>query len=156
MNEFFLNFGSWGWMSLGIVLMLLELFVPGTFMIWFGFGALFTGILIAFLAAIFGPLTAGVQILIFVVMSVLSVIFGFFVYGRLFGKNKESIKDFRTGAKRFIGQTFIVSEAIENGKGKVNVGDTVWLANADTDIQKGAKVIVTDVNGTILRVTKAD
>jgi len=150
MSEFFLNFGVWGWMSFGVILMLLELFVPGTFMVWFGFGAILTGLWVALLA----PLSAGMQILIFTLMSVISVIFGFFVYGKLFGKNKENAGDLRTGAKRFIGQTFIVSEAIKDGNGKLKVGDTVWLAKAQNDIEKDEKVIVKDVKGTILIVEK--
>lgn len=148
MNEFFLNFGVWGWMSFGVILMLLELFVPGTFMVWFGFGAVLTGLFVALLA----PLSAGMQILIFTIMSVISVIFGFFVYGKLFGKNKENAGNLKTGAKRFIGQTFVVSESIEDGTGKVKVGDTVWLAKSDKDIKKGTKINVKDVDGTVLIV----
>ena len=150
MNEFFLNFGVWGWMSFGVILMLLELFIPGTFMVWFGFGAVLTAVLVA----LFNPLTAGMQVLIFTLMSVISVTFGIFVYAKIFGKNKEKAGSLKTGAKRFIGQTFVVSEAIKNGKGKVNIGDTVWLAKADEDIEAGTKVLVKDVNGTVLFVDK--
>ena len=148
MNEFFLNFGVWGWLSFGVILMILELFVPGAFMIWFGFGALLTGIFVA----LFNPLTAGMQILIFTLMSVFSVAFGIFVYAKIFGKNKESAGSLKTGAKRFIGQTFVVSETIKNGKGKVNVADTVWLAKSDKKIEKGSQVVVKDVTGTVLIV----
>ena len=150
MNEFFLNLGIWGWMSFGVVLMLLELFVPGTFMVWFGFGAVLTGLFVVFLS----PLSAGMQILIFTLMSVISVIFGFFVYGKLFGQNKEKAGNLQTGAKRFIGQTFCVFEDIKGGKGKVKVGDTVWLAAADEDIKAGTDIVVTDVKGTVLAVKK--
>lgn len=150
MNEFFLNFGVWGWMSLGVILMLLELFIPGTFMIWFGFGAVFTGLFVA----VFNPLTAGVQILIFTVMSLLSVAFGIFAYAKIFGKNKENAGNLKTGAKRFVGQTFIVSEAIKYGKGKICIGDTVWIAKASENIEKGSEVLVKDVKGTVLFVDK--
>ena len=37
MLALFETWNMWSWMVLGIVLMIAELFVPGTFMIWFGF-----------------------------------------------------------------------------------------------------------------------
>ena len=150
MEIFMKEWGTWGWMTLGVILMALEFFIPGTFVIWFGLGAVLTGISIA----LFLPLALSWQLLIFVIWSFVCVMFGLFVYAKVFGKNKDIANNLQTGAKRFIGQTFEVCENIKNGKGKVVVGDTVWLANADEDIEKGALVIVEDVAGTILKVKK--
>ncbi|MBE6450321.1 MAG: NfeD family protein [Alphaproteobacteria bacterium] len=144
------NMGVWGWLSFGVILMILELFIPGTFVVWFGLGAVLTGVFIA----LFAPLSIAWQILIFVVMSIICVAFGSFVYAKIFGVNKQNAGTLKTGAKRFIGQTFEVCESIKNAKGKVIIGDTVWLASADEDIKKGELVIVEDVNGTVLKVKK--
>ncbi len=150
MNElsFVINGTMWSWMCVGVLLMLAELFIPGSFMVWFGFGAVLTGLVVG----IAGTLSTAMQIFIFVVMSVISLIFGFFVYRKIFGHNKDIIKDIKTGAARFIGNTYTVSQAIKNGKGKVLVGDTVWLAKAKKDIAKDKEVIVVGVDGTQLLV----
>ena len=40
------NWGFWSWLSIGALLMIAELFIPGTFIMWFGFGAILTGIIV--------------------------------------------------------------------------------------------------------------
>ena len=144
----FLNdWGTWGWLTFGLILMILELFVPGTFVIWFGFGAVATGLIMAFV-----PLSISGQLAVFAVCSAVSLCFGFFVYKRIFGANKEVAQKNKTGAQKYIGQSFRVVEAIGDDVGKVAVGDTVWLAKANHPIAKGARAKVVAVEGTILVV----
>ena len=144
----FLNdWGIWGWLTFGLILMILELFVPGTFVIWFGFGAVTTGIVLAFL-----PLTVSGQLATFAICSTVSLCFGFFVYKHIFGANKEVSQKDRTGAQKYIGQSFRVTEAIGDDLGKVAVGDTVWLAKSNHPIAVGQRAKVVAVEGTILVV----
>ncbi len=143
-----INWNIWLWLSIGILLIILELYVPGVFMVWFGLGAILTGLLVSLLS-LYAPFT---QILLFILMSVLSTVFGFFVYKKVFGKNKEIQKNHEVGASRYIGKRFIVAETIKNGKGKVAVGDSVWIALSDKTIQKGEEVVVKDTKGTQLIV----
>ena len=147
MFSFLNSWGMWGWMSFGLVLMILELFIPGTFIVWFGFGAVATGLLLSLF-----DLSATAQIGFFALFSSISVFFGFFVYKKLFGANKQTGTEERVGAKKYIGQSFKVVEPIIEGTGKIAVGDTVWLAKSDKDIAKGKMVKVVDVKGTILIV----
>ena len=147
MFSFLNSWGMWGWMSFGLVLMILELFIPGTFIVWFGFGAVATGLLLSLF-----DLSATAQIGFFALFSSISVFFGFFVYKKLFGANKQTGTEERVGAKKYIGQSFKVVEPIIEGTGKIAVGDTVWLAKSDKDIAKGKMVKVVDVKGTILSV----
>ena len=151
MNELFsfLNhWGIWGWLTFGLILMILELIIPGTFIIWFGFGAVITGIVVALI-----PLSASGQVATFAICSTVSVFFGFFIYKKIFGANKEVGQQNKTGARKYIGQTFKVVETIdEDGEGKVAVGDTVWLAKSDHPIAQGRRAKVVDVKGTILIV----
>jgi membrane protein implicated in regulation of membrane protease activity len=44
-----------------------------------------------------------------------------------------------------------VEEAIENGRGKVRVGDSVWQADGP-DVPAGSRVKVTGARGTVLVV----
>jgi len=144
----FLNdWGMWGWLTFGLILMILELFVPGTFVIWFGFGAVTTGLVMAFM-----PLSVSGQLAAFALCSTVSLCFGFFVYKRVFGANKEVAQKNKTGAQKYIGQSFKVTEAIGEDLGKVAVGDTVWLAKSGHPIAKGARAKVVAVEGTILIV----
>ncbi len=150
MNELFsfLNhWGMWGWLTFGLILMILELIIPGTFVIWFGFGAVVTGIVMAFVT-----LTVSGQLATFALCSAVSLCFGFFVYKRIFGANKNVGTQDRTGAQKYIGQSFKVVEAIEDDMGKVAVGDTVWLAKSNHPIAKGRRAKVVAVEGTILIV----
>jgi membrane protein implicated in regulation of membrane protease activity len=56
----------------------------------------------------------------------------------------------RRGAQ-FVGLTVRVEEAIEHGRGKVRVGDTLWTAEGP-DAPAGAEVRVTAADGPLLRV----
>ena len=148
MQTFFSTWGMWSWMSLGIILMILELIIPGTFMVWFGLGALLTGLTIF----IFSGLNIATQLFVFVIMSVICVIFGIFIYEKIFGKNKDEDHNKKTGAHRYIGHTYTVCEDFKNGRGKITVGDSVWLAISDKNYKKGDDVTVKNVNGTQLIV----
>jgi len=145
--SFLQSWGVWGWLTFGLVLMILELILPGTFIIWFGFGAVATGIVLAFV-----PLSLNAQLATFAICSTISVFLGSFVYKKLFGLNKQVGQQDKIGAQKYIGQSFKVVEAIDEDKGKVAVGDTVWLAKSSRPIAKGKRVKVVAVEGTILIV----
>ena len=146
MFSFLESWTMWGWMSFGLILMIAELSIPGTFVVWFGFGAVATGIL----HGIFN-LSSTAQIGFFALFSAISVAFGFFVYKRAFGANQKAAEN-KTGAQKYIGQSFKVVEPIVEGSGKIAVGDTVWLAKSSKDIAKGKMVKVIDVKGTVFIV----
>ena len=145
--SFFQNWGTWGWLTFGLILMILELIIPGTFVIWFGFGGIVTGLIL-----IFVPLSVNGQLATFAVCSTISVLFGFFVYKRIFGANKEVGQRNKVGAQKYIGQSFKVVEEIDDDAGKIAVGDTVWLAKSNHHIAKGKRAKVVGVKGTILIV----
>ena len=131
-----------------IILMILELLVPGTFLIWFGLGAILTGLTVLMVSG----LTLSTQVLVFVIMSLICVAFGIFVYAKVFGKNKEEELNQKTGANRYIGSRFTVIEPIKNGRGKIAVGDSVWIAISDKEFKEGDEITVTGVKGTQLIV----
>ncbi|HEY1146513.1 MAG TPA: NfeD family protein, partial [Allosphingosinicella sp.] len=54
-------------------------------------------------------------------------------------------------AARLVGRTVLVVGAIENGFGRVKVGDSVWNARGP-DAEEGAKVRVVGADGTCLKV----
>ncbi|RUP87659.1 NfeD family protein, partial [Corynebacterium propinquum] len=50
-----------------------------------------------------------------------------------------------------IGRTFVVHQAIVDGRGKIKVGDGVWMVTGP-DSAVGAQVRVTAQNGAVLQV----
>lgn len=58
----------------------------------------------------------------------------------------------RPGAQ-LIGRTLVVAEAIESGRGKVRVGDTLWSAEGP-DTPAGGEVRVTAARATVLVVER--
>ena len=57
-------------------------------------------------------------------------------------------------AAQYIGRTFTLATAIEGGRGKVRVGDTLWNA-AGPDLPAGARVRVTGARASVLEVEPA-
>jgi hypothetical protein len=55
---------------------------------------------------------------------------------------------------QYIGRTFVVAEPIINGRGKIQIGDTLWLAQGP-DLPAGSRATVTATNGTVLVVARA-
>ena len=55
---------------------------------------------------------------------------------------------------RFLGQVHTLAEPIENGEGRLRIGDTTWRVKG-TDAPAGAKVKITGADASILRVERA-
>ncbi len=145
------SLGFWSWILLALVLFLLETLIPGVHFIWFGMAALVIGAIVAVLGALghSDAFSFDWQLVAFAALAV-SMVFAVRQFARSApGAEKPDIN--RPGAQ-FIGRVVTVEDAIIGGRGKVRAGDTVWLAEGE-DAPKGAKVIVTGVNGTALVVT---
>jgi inner membrane protein len=56
-------------------------------------------------------------------------------------------------AAQLVGRVLILAEAIEGGRGKVRVGDTLWPVEGP-DAPEGAEVKVTAAKGTVLQVER--
>lgn len=136
--------GYWGWLTAGMILMVLEVITPGIFFMWIGIGAFITGF-IAFLAPNLSPEVLGA---IFAVLSVIAVIVG----KKIVAKKEPPETTLNNRMNSYIGQTFQAYEAFKDGRGKVSVGDSLWLALAKTDIPTDTAVKVIGVKGTYLEV----
>lgn len=138
--------GTYGWWVLGLVLMAAELVAPGYFLLWIGLAATVMGLITLVLPA----LDFLVQAVIFGALSILIC----YVYWKYIRPSTELRDDQpllnRKGA-RMIGRRVTVVDAIVNGRGKVKIGDSVWLAEGD-DKAVGSVVEVLGVNGTTLTV----
>jgi membrane protein implicated in regulation of membrane protease activity len=66
--------------------------------------------------------------------------------------SKSDQPDLNRRSAQLIGRVVVVEEAIEGGRGKVRVGDTLWPAEGP-DALCGARVTVTAARGNLLIVT---
>ena len=144
---FLVGLGLWNWLILAVCLFILETMVPGVHFLWFGMAAVVVGAL----AAMTG-MPWQLQIVAFGVLSVAAV----FLVRRYVGANvaKSDMPDLNERGRQYIGRSLVVEDAIQNGRGKVRVGDTLWQAEGP-DTPVGARVTVTDSKGTILVVERA-
>lgn len=148
MTEWLSNLADhWWWVGGGALLAILEILLPGVFLIWVAIAAWITGLIVAFI-----PLSLALQLVIFVLLAFATVWLGRQYYARVPVANPDPNLNVR--ASRLIGQVVTVESAIENGRGRVRVGDGVWNA-AGPDAPSGAKVRIVAAEGTLLTVEPA-
>ena len=131
------------WLAAAIVLAIAERVVPGAFLIWIAAAAALTGV-----AALLLGIPLAVQFVLFGLFSVASVYFGRRFYGNAVESSDPLLND---RAARLVGETVVVVEAIEHGRGRVKVGDGVWPARGP-DADAGARVKVIGADGACLKV----
>lgn len=140
----------WYWLILGVLFFALEIFVPGAIFMWFGFGALVTGSLLF----LFPEMGQGLQVLIFAIFSGASII----AWRKSAFFREESTPsdspDLNNRLNAHIGKEYVLTEAIENGRGTVKVGDSTWRVEGE-DMPVDTFVRVKAINGIIFVVEKA-
>lgn len=135
----------WHWFILAAILIILEVFAPGAFMLWIGIAAGMVGALLYFIPS----MTWEYQFIVFSIAAVGSIIAwrGY--------RNKHPITTDeptlnRRGAQ-YIGRTFTLDAPITNGIGKIRVDDSTWKIEGD-DCPAGTKVKVVGIENTVFRV----
>ena len=143
--EFLQNLSFWDWLGLGTVLLILEVFGAGGYLLWMGVAAAAVGVLTFVLPAM--AWTA--QFLLFAVLSVLTAVYW---WRRQRTVNRPSDQPgLNMRGQELIGRTFVVHDAIVEGRGKIKVGDGVWIVTGP-DTSAGSQVRVIAQDGAILRV----
>jgi len=137
----------WVWLAAAALLGIAELAMPGVFLIWLAAAAALTG-----LAALIFGVPLAFQFILFALLSVGAVYFGRRWYVNNPVESSDPLLNDRTS--RMIGQTVVVVTGIENGSGRVKIGDSVWNCRGP-DCEAGARVRVTGGDGSCLLVEKA-
>lgn len=140
--------GPWNWMLLGFVLLILEIFAPGVFMLWIGIAALLTGTLSLQLWD-WAPWTWQVQVLVFLVLALASAYVGKRIV-RSNGDHSDQPLLNRRGAQ-MIGRTATLTEPIREGRGRIKLGDTTWRVTGP-DLPAGTRVRVTGADAADLEL----
>jgi len=140
-------FTQWMWLVAALVLLIFELILPGTFFVWLGLAA---GMVALSVWAMFLPVSA--QLGLFALYSLVAIFLG----RRLqYGRAPKVPSVLNRGPDALVGELVTVAKAIENGRGRVKVGDTSWLARGP-DLPQGAVARITGHDGGTLTVEPAD
>ncbi len=134
----------WVWIGIGLILAALEMLVPGVYLIWLAVAAIVTGLL-----------TMGVgiglpaQVVVFVSLSLIAA----YSAKRFLRDSPIESSDplLNQRGTRLIGESALVTQAIDGGSGRVKYGDSEWIARGP-DIAEGERVRITGSDGAILMV----
>lgn len=145
--NFFSQLGNWNWFIAGGALLAIEVFAPGTYMLWLGLAAIATGV-IGWVVA----MSWQAQVILFAVLAVISVLVGRKLQPRA---EPDSDKPFlNRRADGFVGRVFTLDEPIVHGTGRVRIDDTTWRVTGP-DCPAGSKVRVEKADGATLIVVAA-
>ena len=139
------------WLIIGLALSILELIVPGTYLIWFGLAGLLMSILTYFM-----PLALSTQIMWFAAISAIFAVIGWYSYRYIFKKMQapKEYQNLNDSAQQYIGRTVTISEDVVDNQTKVKVGDTYWLAYTEKPLKKGDKAKVTAVKDSLILIVE--
>jgi len=133
------------WFAFAAILAIVELLLPGIFLVFIAVGAALTGVVVLALPEL--PVFA--QIGIFAVASSVSVAVGRRWYLRNPVESSDPMLNDRVA--RMIGEVVTVANPIVAGEGRVRVGDSEWTARGP-DAPAGALVRITGARGNTLDV----
>ncbi len=138
----------WLWLIGAAVLGIAELVAPGLFLIWLAAAAAVTG-----LAAMLIGVPLAFQFALFALLAIAAVYIGRHWYSANPVASSDPLLNDRTA--RLVGQTVVVVAPIENGLGRVRIGDSVWNCRGP-NAEVGTRVRITGADGTCLRVERDD
>ncbi|QDC00588.1 NfeD family protein [Mesorhizobium sp. 8] len=148
LERIFAELGPWNWMVLGFILLVLEIAVPGVFLLWIGIAALIIGaVSLALWDASFWIWQ--VQVVAFLALSLVSAYVGKQIVGRREGESDQPLLNRR--GEQMIGRTATLSEPIREGRGRIQLGDTLWRVSGP-DLPAGTRVRVTGATDTDLEL----
>lgn len=134
------------WIVAGVVLAVLEMFVPGMVIIWFGVAAVVTGLL-AFVVH-----SPTVHFVVFIVLSGLMVFFSQWIGRKITKPEPEAV-----GARRMEGAVGTVIQPVGPDRpGRAKFTGEEWRASADAALEPGTKVRVVRVEGTRVIVERLE
>ena len=142
------NLSFWDWLAFGTVLLILEVFGAGGYLLWIGLAAAAVGLLTYLLP----DLPWAWQFFAFALLSLLTAVFW---WRRQRSAAKPSdVPGLNRRGSEFLGRTFVLHEAIVGGRGKIKAGDTLWLVTGP-ELPAGREVRVIGQDGVLLKVEAA-
>lgn len=139
---------GWHWIALSLLLLVGELVGAGGYLLWTGIAAMVVGALLW----IFPELAWQLQFLMFAVGSVTSA--GLWHVYLLRRPLKSDNPTLNKRGNAYVGKTFVLTQAVKNGRGKIKIDDCNWELNGE-DCVEGESIIIIGTDGMILFFEKA-
>lgn len=140
----------WFWWALALALLALEAMVPGIFFLWLGLAAGGTG----FVRLLIPEMSSLAQWTVFSLLSLVAVA----VAWRM--RTMSAVKPtdqplLNQRAQQLVGRVYVLDTAIDNGRGRLKIGDAYWSAEGP-DLPAATRVRVLSVHDMTLRVTAVE
>ena len=136
------------WFIVGFIFLLLEFAIPGLITLFFGIGAWIVALICLFL-----DISINTQLFIFIISSILLLVFLRKWFQKMFMGRLESGQEEIEELDEFLGQKAVVTKEITpNTKGKVEFRGSYWKAEAYETIPEGTPVEIVDKNNITLTV----
>lgn len=142
--EFVTANAPWAWIIAGLVMLALELVVPGGYLLWLGIAGLVTGLFV-----LFEPIAWPYQWLMFGVLALLSI-----VLWTRWSRSRPSQSDrpyLNRRADSFVGHEAVLEQPITDGFGRLTLGDTIWRISGP-DLPVGRRIRIIGSDGAVLLV----
>jgi membrane protein implicated in regulation of membrane protease activity len=142
--DWVVSLGAWNWFILAAVLLLLEVFAPGSFMLWLGLSAIVIGVI-----SVFFDWSWQAELITFAVVAVACI-----PAWRRFARNVEAPSDspfLNRRVEGYVGRMFTLEKPIVGGVGTIRIDDTVWRVSGP-DCPAGSRVKVARAEGASLVV----
>jgi inner membrane protein len=141
---------AWHWASLGIILLIMEILGTAGFLI----GSAIAAFLMAAIISIAPDMNWKWQLAIF---SSTAIIFSIIYLKRFANFNENSDQpNLNNRAAQLIGKRYTLNEAIVNGQGRIQVGDTFWKISCDDELQESTSIEVTGIDGMTLIIKRVE
>lgn len=134
------------WFTLGICLIILEMLLPGIFLMWFGVSALIVGFITLIIT-----MSINAELVLFAITSICSVILVIIIMRKQSPNTQATVTHNlnQIRGSEFIGMQFTLDSNVQNQQGKLNIGDTVWLLKGP-DAVAGTDITITNVENNAL------
>jgi membrane protein implicated in regulation of membrane protease activity len=138
------SLGAWNWFVLAAVFLLLELMLPGVFMLWLGFAAILVGVISLATSWMWQA-----QLIAFAILAIACI-----PAWRYFARSVEGSGDrpfLNRRAEGYVGRIFTLDKPIVGGVGTIRIEDTIWRVNGP-DLPAGSRVKIARADGADLAV----
>lgn len=139
----------WDWLALGVILLILEVFGAGGYLLWIGVAAAAVGVF----TFILPQMPWEMQFLLFGLFAIATALYWWRRQRSAVRQSDQPLLNLR--GQELIGKVFQIHEAIIDGRGKIKVADSVWLAKGP-ESPVGTRVRVVAQEGAVLLVERAD
>ncbi|MDM7858393.1 NfeD family protein [Thiopseudomonas acetoxidans] len=127
----------WYWFSLATLLLLLEIIVPGIFLLWLGVGASFVGVFLL----LFPQAGLAWQLFALIVSISAAVALGLKWQKRILKSQPTTLN---LGLEGYLERTAVVSQAFSQGRGRVSIDDSSYpaICAEDCTLEVGQAVVI--------------